>query len=105
MRPSPPARSPRRSPPASRPRPTAPIPVSAGMDTWCAEPAADAPLRTDYPFFDLPDVIGSPHNSSIGPGTMLSAARVAAGNVRRYLRGQAVRGVVRRADYVADHGD
>jgi len=46
-------------------------------------------------------VLGSPHNSSIVPGTMLSAARLAAENVRRYLRGGTVTGVIRRADYVA----
>jgi len=48
-------------------------------------------------------VIGSPHNSSIVPGTMLSAARLAAENMRRYLRGEAVTGLVRRADYIAAH--
>ena len=76
----------------------------AGIDTWWDEPTGGAPFRTEYPFFDLPNLIGSPHNSSIVPGTMLSAARVAADNVRRYLRGEAVRGVVRRADYVAEPG-
>ena len=74
----------------------------AGIDTWWDEPTGDAPFRTDYPFFDLPNVIGSPHNSSIVPGTMLSAARVAAGNMRQYLRGEAITGVVRRADYIPD---
>jgi phosphoglycerate dehydrogenase-like enzyme len=74
----------------------------AGIDTWWDEPTGDAAFRTDYPFFDLPNVIGSPHNSSIVPGTMLSAAGLAAENVRRYLRGEAVTGVVRRADYVAE---
>src|SRR5215469_14759945 len=74
---------------------------SAGIDTWWDEPAGDRPFRTDYPFFDLPNVLGSPHNSSIVPGTMLAAARLAAQNVRRYLRGEAVTGVIRRADYVA----
>jgi len=74
---------------------------SAGIDTWWDEPAGDGPFRTDYPFFDLPNVLGSPHNSSIVPGTMLAAARLAAQNVRRYLRGEPVTGVVRRADYVA----
>src|SRR6266567_2600637 len=68
----------------------------AGIDTWWNEPAGDGPFRPDYPFFDLPNVIGSPHNSSIVAGTMLSAARVAAQNVRQYLRGEAVRGEVRR---------
>jgi phosphoglycerate dehydrogenase-like enzyme len=72
----------------------------AGIDTWWDEPTGDAPFRTDYPFLDLPNVIGSPHNSSIVPGTMQSAARIAAQNVRRYLRAEPVKGVVRRADYV-----
>jgi len=44
-------------------------------------------------------VIGSPHNSGIVAGVLQSAARQAAGNVRRYLRGEAVTGVVNRADY------
>lgn len=74
----------------------------AGIDTWWEEPTGDAPFRADYPFFDLPNLLGSPHNSSIVPGTMLGAARAAAENVRRYLRGEHVTGLVRRADYVAD---
>jgi phosphoglycerate dehydrogenase-like enzyme len=82
---------------------------SAGIDTWWSEPTGDTggtgdargtPFRPDYPFFDLPNVLGSPHNSSIVPGTMLSAARLAAENVRRYLRGEAATGLVRRSDYV-----
>ncbi len=74
----------------------------AGIDTWWEEPTGDAPFRADYPFFDLPNVLGSPHNSSIVPGTMLSGARAAAENVRRYLRGEQVTGLVRRSDYIAD---
>jgi phosphoglycerate dehydrogenase-like enzyme len=76
--------------------------AGAGIDTWWDEPTGDATFGTDYPFFDLPNLIGSPHNSSIVEGTMLSAARLAAENVRRYLRGEPVNGVVRRADYVPD---
>jgi phosphoglycerate dehydrogenase-like enzyme len=70
-----------------------------GLDTWWHEPAGDEPFRTDYPFFDLPNVLGSPHSSSIVAGTMLTGARAAAENVRRYLRGQPITGLVRRADY------
>jgi len=73
----------------------------AGIDTWWNEPATGEPFRTDYPFLDLPNVLGSPHNSSIVPGTMLSAARIAAENVRRYLRGEEVRGIVHRSDYLS----
>ena len=74
---------------------------TAGIDTWWAEPSGDAPFRTDFPFFELSNVLGSPHNSSIVPGTMLTAARLAAQNVVRYLNGEPVHGVVRRTDYVA----
>jgi phosphoglycerate dehydrogenase-like enzyme len=73
---------------------------TAGIDTWWAEPAGDAPFRTDYPFLDLPNVLGSPHNSSIVAGAMTSAARLAAVNVRRYLLGEPVTGIIRRSDYV-----
>jgi glycerate dehydrogenase len=73
---------------------------TAGIDTWWAEPSGDAPFRTDFPFLELPNVLGSPHNSSIVPGTMLTAARLAAQNVVRYLKGEPVHGVVRRSDYV-----
>jgi phosphoglycerate dehydrogenase-like enzyme len=71
----------------------------AGIDTWWDEPTGDAPFRTDYPFFDLPNLIGSPHNSSIVAGTMVSAARLAAENVHRHLRDEVVTGIVRRAEY------
>jgi phosphoglycerate dehydrogenase-like enzyme len=72
----------------------------AGIDTWWDEPTGDAPFRTDYPFFDLPNLLGSPHNSSIVAGAMVSAARLAAENVHRHLRNEVVTGIVRRAEYL-----
>ena len=72
---------------------------SAGIDAWWDEPRDGAPFRTNYPFFELPNLLGSPHNSGDVPGIMHHAARQAAGNVRRYLLGDAVSGVARREDY------
>ena len=72
---------------------------SAGIDAWWDEPRDGAPFRTAYPFLDLPNLLGSPHNSGDVPGIMYHAARQAAGNVRRYLLGDAVSGVARREDY------
>ena len=72
---------------------------SAGIDAWWDEPRGGAPFRTNYPFFELPNLLGSPHNSGDVPGIMYHAARQAAGNVRRYLLGDAVSGVARREDY------
>src|SRR5262249_29474274 len=74
----------------------------AGIDAWGQERGAPAPgsgFSPGSPFLDLPNVIGSPHTSGIVPGVLPSAAWQAAANVRRYLRGEAVTGVVRREDY------
>ncbi|MGE5131572.1 MAG: 2-hydroxyacid dehydrogenase [Gemmatimonadota bacterium] len=72
----------------------------AGLDVWWHEPTRRTPFRTDHPFFGLPNVIGSPHNSGTVAGVMQGAARMAAQNVRRHLRGEPVRGLVRREDYL-----
>jgi len=72
----------------------------AGIDAWWHEPRGGKPFRTDYPFFDLPNVLGSPHNSGIVAGVLPAAAAKAAANVRRYLRGEPVTGVMRREDYL-----
>ncbi len=75
----------------------------AGIDTWWHEPGAEGPgsgFYTSYPFFDLPNVIGSPHNSGVTDGALQAGAGRAAENVRRFLRGEAVIGVARREDYL-----
>ena len=72
---------------------------SAGIDAWWDEPRGGAPFRTNYPFLELPNLLGSPHNSGDVPGIMYYAARQAAANVRRYLIGDAVSGMARREDY------
>lgn len=71
----------------------------AGLDVWWDEPPPGGEFRTRYPFLSLPNVIGSPHNSGTVEGVMADAARHAAANVRRFLRGDGPRGLVRREDY------
>jgi glycerate dehydrogenase len=71
----------------------------AGIDTWWHEPRHGSGFRTDYPLLDLPNVIGSPHNSGTVAGVLLEAARRAAQNVQRYLRGEPVTGLISREDY------
>ena len=72
----------------------------AGIDTWWQEPGQDSGFATKYPFFGLPNLLGSPHNSGVTDGALQTGARRAAGNARRFLRGEAVLGVARREDYL-----
>jgi phosphoglycerate dehydrogenase-like enzyme len=72
----------------------------AGIDAWWHEPGRGAGFSVDYPFFDLPNLLGSPHNSGMVPGVLVGAARKAAENVSRYLRGEPVTGVMNPADYL-----
>ncbi len=71
----------------------------AGIDAWWVEPLTHGEFRTDHPFFDLTNVLGSPHNSGLVPGVIETAARRAAENVARYLRVEPIKGVVDRDDY------
>ena len=72
----------------------------AGIESWWIEPFSHGEFRTHYPFFDLPNFLGCPHNSAKVPGMMLEATRRALGNVVRYLKQETLKGLVRREDYV-----
>jgi glycerate dehydrogenase len=71
----------------------------AGIDAWWEEPFGQGRFGTNHPFLELPNVIGSPHNSSVVAGIFYRSARQAAANARRWLRGEPVAGVARREDY------
>ncbi len=71
----------------------------AGMDVWWVEPFTHGQFNTNYPFFLLPNVLGSPHNSALVPGITEEATRRAAKNVKRFLDGDPIAGVAIREDY------
>ncbi|HYZ27513.1 MAG TPA: 2-hydroxyacid dehydrogenase [Thermoleophilaceae bacterium] len=73
---------------------------SAGIDAWWQEPRWDGAFVTTHPFLDLPNVLGSPHNSALTVGALTDAARRAADNIARHLRGEAPLHLVDRSDYV-----
>jgi phosphoglycerate dehydrogenase-like enzyme len=71
----------------------------AGIDTWWSEPAGRGDLELDFPFFELPNIIGSPHCADHVPQSMPGATRKALENVKRFLLGNNIRGVLDRNDY------
>jgi len=71
----------------------------AGIDTWWSEPADRGELTLDFPFFELPNIIGSPHCADHVPQSMAGATRKALENVKRFLLGNNIRGVLDRDDY------
>lgn len=72
---------------------------SAGLDVWWDEPFLDDRLRVGHPFLELPNVLGSPHNSGMVDGWFELGLGRAAENVGRYLLGEPYVGLVRREDY------
>ena len=72
---------------------------TAGLDAWWVEPSGNERFELRRPFLDLPNVLGSPHNSAIVPGALTDAIGAAARNVARFLRGEEIVGLADRADY------
>ncbi len=72
---------------------------SAGIDVWWDEPPRGSEFRPRFAFLELPNVLGSPHNSGIVPGMAKRAAAAAARNVARFLGGEPPSGVQRPEDY------
>jgi phosphoglycerate dehydrogenase-like enzyme len=71
-----------------------------GIDAWWTEPFLAGQFRMEYPFLDLPNVLGTPHNSGVVPGVLMGASRQAVDNIQRFLTGEQVVGLVRREDYL-----
>ena len=72
----------------------------AGIDTWWSEPSSGEDFILEYPFCKLPNFIGSPHNADHVPGAMPTATKLALENVKKFLFGEDLRGVLNRDDYI-----
>jgi glycerate dehydrogenase len=71
----------------------------AGIDAWWVEPFGTGTFKMDHPFCELPNFIGSPHNSAMVPGVIERAVELAALNVRNFIRENPIRGIVSREQY------
>jgi phosphoglycerate dehydrogenase-like enzyme len=71
----------------------------AGIDVWWKYPAPGAPFAQDFPFLDLPNFLGSPHNADAVPESDELAVKNAVRNIERYLKREPLKGVANREDY------
>ncbi len=71
-----------------------------GIDAWWTEPFMHGSFRMEYPFLELPNVLGSPHNSGVVPHVLVNATQQAAENVKHFLKGEKVIGIAQREDYL-----
>lgn len=74
----------------------------AGLESWWVEPLRHGAFKLDYPFLDLPNVLASPHNSSIVPGIMDHGIAEAARNIKKFINGEPIKGRIDRKDYMQE---
>lgn len=70
-----------------------------GIDVWWKYPKKGEPFSPDFPFFELPNFLGSPHNADGVPEAIGEGQRHAFENVLRFIRGQPVERVVDKSNY------
>jgi glycerate dehydrogenase len=71
-----------------------------GTDTWWVEPFSHGRFEIHYPFFDLPNFLGSPHNSAIVKNVMENAAIFALSNIKHFVENKPIKGIVKREEYL-----
>lgn len=72
----------------------------AGIDAWWVEPFRHGKFEMHYPFLDLPNVLGSPHNSAMVPGAVAGALKEAVNNIRSFIKGDKTKGIFKREEYI-----
>lgn len=72
----------------------------AALDVWWDEPKEGVGFKTQTPILDLPNVVGTAHNSNQSEVAMAYAQEVAMGNCARILKGEKAQGLIHKAEYI-----
>lgn len=67
----------------------------AGIDAWWIEPFKYQKFELHYPFFELHNLLGSPHNSALVYNAMLMGTEHAVQNIFRFIHGEKPEGLIR----------
>jgi phosphoglycerate dehydrogenase-like enzyme len=70
------------------------------LDVWWHYPKKGESFAQKFPFFDLPNFLGTPHDSGIVPETEEIALLSAIENIGRFVSGGPLKGVMDRNDYL-----
>ena len=70
-----------------------------GIDAWWTEPFLNGRFGMSYPFLELPNVLGLSSQFWSGSAISEEATQLAAQNVKRFLDGEPLAGVIQPADY------
>ena len=71
-----------------------------GLDVWWHYPKKGESFAQKFPFLELPNFLGTPHNSGIVPETEEIALLSAIENIGRFVRREPLKGVMDRNDYL-----
>ncbi|MBP9017485.1 MAG: hypothetical protein KBG17_07090 [Paludibacteraceae bacterium] len=66
----------------------------AGIDAWWVEPFKDQKFELHFPFFELPNLLGSPHNSAMAHDALLIGTEHAVNKILKFIHGEKVPGLI-----------
>jgi glycerate dehydrogenase len=72
----------------------------AGIEAWWIEPFNRPKFEVHFPFFELDNLLGSPHNSYLTEGIHLKALSIALDNILRFTHGETPWNIQNREDYL-----
>jgi len=71
----------------------------AALDVWWHEDFASGRLEHQFPFADLPNLVGTPHSAGFGPDVEQYVLERAVANLARFFGGEEPRYVIDRSEY------
>ena len=74
----------------------------AGLDVWWHEDYVNGRLEHRFPFYDLPNVVGTPHSAGFGAGVERYVLERALANLTRYFSGETPLHLVDPSEYSVD---